>query len=155
MKTSPRPSADDAEAAQDLKQRDWCVNEQFKADNNRDDLAYEISQLEAKILRGQEKKAKLEADELATQKAKEDLEAEMQQALDDRTAENGAYTTAKDDDLKAIDLLGQAIETLSAYGSNNALLQRSTQPEFEVSKDQAPDAEFSDKDSNKIGRAHV
>merc|ERR1719473_867808 len=117
-------SVHQAEAAQDLKQRDWCVNEQFKADNNRDDLAYEISQLEAKILRGQEKKAKLEADELATQKAKDDLEAEMQQALDDRTAENGAYTTAKEDDLKAIDLLGQAIESLSAYGSNNAFLQR-------------------------------
>jgi len=136
-----------AEGAQDLKQRDWCVDEQFKADNNRDDLAYEISQLEAKILRGQERKTKLEADEAATQKAKDDLEAEMQQALDDRTAENGAYSTAKDDDLKAIDLLGQAIETLSAYGENNAFLQRK-QPEFEVSEDQAPDMELSGKDNN-------
>merc|ERR1719182_1242026 len=143
-----------AEGAQDLKQRDWCVDEQFKADNNRDDLAYEISQLEAKILRGQEKKAKLEADELATQKAKDDLEAEMQQALDDRTAENAAYTTAKDDDLKAIDLLGQAIEALSAYGSNNAFLQRK-QPEIEVSKDQAPDAEFSDKDNNSNAQGGI
>jgi hypothetical protein len=138
-----------AEGKQDLTQRDWCVNEQFKADNNRDDLAYEISQLEAKILRGQEQKAKLEAEELATQKAKEDLEAEMQQALDDRTAENGAFETAKADDLKAIDLLGQAIEALSAYGSNNAFLQgKARQPEFEVSEDQAPDAEFSDKDKH-------
>jgi len=130
------------------------VNEQFKADNNRDDLAYEISQLEAKILRGQEQKAKLEADEAATQKAKDDLEAEMQQALDDRTAENAAYATAKDDDLKAIDLLGQAIETLSAYGENNAFLQR-RQPEFEVSKDQAPDAEFSDKDNNSGAQSGI
>merc|ERR1719160_1508830 len=146
-----------AEGAQDLKQRDWCVNEQFKADNNRDDLAYEISQLEAKILRGQEKKAKLEADEAATQKAKDDLEAEMQQALDDRTAENAAFTTAKDDDLKAIDLLGQAIEALSAYGANNALLQRGVkkQPEFEVSADQAPDAEFSDKDKNSGAQSGI
>jgi hypothetical protein len=136
-----------AEGAQDIKQRDWCVDEQFKADNNRDDLADEISQLEAKILRGQETKAKLEADEAATQKAKDDLEAEMQQALDDRTAENGAYATAKSDDEKAIDLLGQAIEALSAYGENNAFLQRK-QPEFEVSEDQAPDAEFSGKDNN-------
>ena len=136
-----------AEGAQDLKQRDWCVNEQFKADNNRDDLAYEISQLEAKILRGQEKKAKLEADEAATQKAKEDLEKEMQEALDDRTAENGAYTTAKEDDTKAIELLGQAIEALSAYGDNNAFLQ-GKQPAMEVSEDQAPDATFSSKDSH-------
>jgi len=145
-----------AEGAQDLKQRDWCVNEQFKADNNRDDLAYEISQLEAKILRGQEKKAKLEADEAATQKAKEDLEKEMQEALDDRTAENGAYTTAKEDDTKAIELLGQAIEALSAYGANNEVLAQGVkQPEFEVSPDQAPDAEFSGKDANKGAQSGV
>merc|ERR1719240_1922684 len=137
-----------AEGAQDLKQRDWCVDEQFKADNNRDDLAYDISQLEAKILRGQEQKAKLEADELATQDALKNLQDEMQQALDDRTAENEAFTTAKEDDLKAIELLGQAIEALSAYGSNNAFLQGNRQPEFEVSEDQAPDAEFSDKDKH-------
>jgi len=78
----------------------------------------------------------------------------MQQALDDRTAENTAYATAKDDDLKAIDLLGQAIETLSAYGENNAFLQRK-QPEFEVSKDQAPDAEFSDKDNNSGAQSGI
>merc|ERR1719240_1295068 len=137
-----------AEGAQDLKQRDWCVDEQFKADNNRDDLAYDISQLEAKILRGQEQKAKLEADELATQDALKNLQDEMQQALDDRTAENEAFTTAKEDDLKAIELLGQAIEALSAYGSNNAFLQGKRQTEFEVSEDQAPDAEFSDKDKH-------
>merc|ERR1719240_1769961 len=112
-----------AEGAQDLKQRDWCVNEQFKADNNRDDLAYEISQLEAKILRGQEKKAKLEADEAATQKAKDDLEAEMQQALDDRTAENAAYTTAKEDDLKAIALLQRGVRSSRSSRSRRTRLR--------------------------------
>merc|ERR1719456_1763269 len=70
----------------------------------------------------------------------------MDEALADRTAENEAFTGAKQDDLNAIELLGQAIEALSAYGGNNALLQ---QPEFEVSEDQAPDATFSSKDSHK------
>merc|ERR1719420_1349592 len=70
----------------------------------------------------------------------------MEEALADREAENQAFASAKQDDLNAIELLGQAIEALSAYGSNNALLQ---QPAMEVSEDQAPDATFSAKDNHK------
>merc|ERR1719301_98762 len=73
----------------------------------------------------------------------------MAQALADREAENQAFTTAKTDDENAIELLGQAIEALSAYGSNNAFLQRRKQPAMEVSEDQAPDATFSSKDNHK------
>merc|ERR1719428_343946 len=79
-------------------------------------------------------------------KKKSDLEEAMEEALADRTAENEAFAGAKQDDLNAIELLGQAIEALSAYGGNNALLQ---QPEFAVSEDQAPDATFSAKDNHK------
>merc|ERR1719146_484459 len=93
----------------------------------------------------EKKKAELEAEKEDTLKKKADLEEAMEQALADREAENQAFTAAKQDDLNAIELLGQAIEALSAYGSNNALLQ---QPEFEVSEDQAPDATFSAKDSH-------
>merc|ERR1719284_1642745 len=74
-----------------------------------------------------------------------DLHDAMAEALADRTAENEAFTSAKQDDLNAIELLGQAIEALSAYGKNNALLQ---QPAMEVSEDQAPDATFSAKDNH-------
>merc|ERR550537_1075962 len=70
----------------------------------------------------------------------------MAQALADREAENAAFHAAKDDDLKAIGLLEDAIAAMSKYGENNALLQ---QPEFEVSEDQAPDATFSDSDKHK------
>merc|ERR550537_420327 len=70
----------------------------------------------------------------------------MAQALADREAENAAFHAAKDDDLKAIGLLEDAIAAMSKYGENNALLQ---QPEFEVSKDQAPDATFSESDKHK------
>merc|ERR1719231_829075 len=80
-------------------------------------------------------------------KKKSDLEEAMEQALADRTAENEAFTGAKQDDLNAIELLGQAIEALSAYGGNNAFLLQ--QPAMEVSEDQAPDATFSSKDAHK------
>merc|ERR1719420_1543059 len=89
--------------------------------------------------------------------AKEDLEDDMAQALEDRTDENAAFHSAKEDDEKAIGLLEDAITALAAYGENNALVQvpkkhekkaGKKQPEFEVSPDQAPDATFSEGDKH-------
>jgi len=140
------------EGAADIEQRDWCIAEQNNQTNHKENLEYAISQLQAKITAAEEKKAKLEAEKEDTMKKKADLEEAMEQALADRTAENEAFTGAKQDDLNAIELLGQAIEALSAYGSNNALLQ---QPEFEVSADQAPDAEFSSKDNYKNAQGGI
>merc|ERR1719486_1074764 len=128
----------------DIEQRDWCIAEQNNQTNHKENLEYAISQLQAKITAAEKKKAKLEAEKEDTMKKKADLEEAMEQALADREAENEAFTGAKQDDLNAIELLGQAIEALSAYGSNNALLQ---QPAMEVSEDQAPDATFSSKDN--------
>merc|ERR1719379_2033058 len=135
------------EGQEDIEQRDWCIVEQNNQTNHKENSEYEISQLQAKITKAEKKKAELEAEKEDTLKKKADLEEAMEQALADRTAENQAFTGAKQDDLDAIELLGQAIEALSAYGSNNAFLQ-GKQPAMEVSEDQAPDATFSSKDSH-------
>merc|ERR1719486_955664 len=140
------------EGQEDIKQRDWCIAEQNNQTNHKENLEYEISQLEAKITMAEKKKAELEAEKEDTLKKKADLIEAMDEALADREAENQAFTGAKQDDLNAIELLGQAIEALSAYGSNNALLQ---QPEFEVSEDQAPDATFSSKDNHKDAQSGI
>jgi len=140
------------EEAEDIKQRDWCIEERHTEHSNRDDLEYDIAQLEAKIERAEVKKKGLEKDVEKTEKAKEDLEDDMAQALEDRTAENQNFHDAKEDDLKAIDLLADAIAAMSSYADNNlALLQKRSkkQPVFEVSEDQAPDASFSDSDKHK------
>merc|ERR1719201_712232 len=140
------------EEAEDIKQRDWCIEERHTERSNRDDLEYDIAQLQAKIERAENKKKGLEKDVETTEKAKEDLEDDMAQALEDRTAENQNFHDAKEDDLKAVDLLADAIAAMSGYAENNlALLQKSSkkQPEFEVSEDQAPDATFSDSDKHK------
>merc|ERR1719172_513604 len=100
----------------------------------------------------EEKKAKLEAEKEDTLKKKADLIEAMETAQADREAENQAFTGAKQDDLNAIELLGQAIEALSKYHDNNALLQ---QPEFAVSEDQAPDATFSSKDNYKDAQGGI
>ena len=99
------------------------------------------------------KKAKLQEDKATTLQNKADLQQAMADALSDRTDQNGAFATAKDDDIKAIGLLESAIQAMSEYGTNNLELlakkHKKKQPEFEVSKDQAPDAQFSAKDSHK------
>merc|ERR1719155_118926 len=137
-----------AEEQEDIKQRDWCTKEQNDNTNDKEDLEYEIKQLAAKIKRAEMKKSKLEADKSTTLQNKADLQQAMADALADRTAQNGAFTTAKEDDLTAIGLLEDAIAAMSEFGKNNlALLQK--QPEFEVSEDQAPDATFSDAGSHK------
>jgi hypothetical protein len=140
------------EGKEDIEQRDWCIAEQNNQTNHKENLEYEISQLQAKITKAEKKKAELEAEKEDTLKKKADLEEAMEQALADREAENQAFTTAKQDDLNAIELLGQAIEALSAYGDNNALLQ---QPEFAVSEDQAPDTTFSSKDAHKDAQGGI
>merc|ERR1719409_499850 len=131
------------EAAEDVKQRDWCTKEQNDETNDKEDLEYEIKQLDAKILRAEIKKAKLKDDKATTLQNKADLEAAMTEALNDRTAQNTAFSNAKDDDIKAIGLLEDAIAAMSEYGTNNLALLQRKQPEFEVSEDQAPDATFS------------
>merc|ERR1719359_2201475 len=138
------------EEAEDIKQRDWCIEERDTERNNRDDLLYDIKQLENKIDRAELKKKKLNEEKDATEKAKEDLLDDMAQAKADREEENANFLAAKADDEKAIGLLQDATAAMSTYGDNNlALLQKRRQPVFEVSEDQAPDATFSSSDKHK------
>jgi len=76
---------------------------------------------------------------------------DTQKNIDDmkatRIAENGEFLQAKEDDETAIDVLNKAKDALTKfYKKNTLLLQKKP---FEVSEDQAPDASFSDKGSNK------
>merc|ERR1719486_1040338 len=138
------------EGAEDIKQRDWCIAERNLENNKEEDLEYAISQLEAKIERAEVKKAGLEADVTKTEDLKEDLLDDMAQALADRQEENNNFHAAKEDDVKAIGLLEEAIAAMSKYSENNAFFQKKheKQPEMEVSPDQAPDAQFSSKDKH-------
>jgi len=137
------------EAAQDVTQRDWCIEDTKNNQNTRDDLQYQIDQLAAKIARAENKKASLNKDVTRTTEEKSLNIDNLAQALQDRTDENAAFEQAKSDDVAAIALMEDAIAALSTFSKNNlALLQRKhkkhhKQPEMEVSEDQAPDATFS------------
>merc|ERR1719359_2355395 len=113
------------EEGEDIKQRDWCIEERDTERNNRDDLAYDISQLQSKIERAELKKKNLQKDKQKTEDDKAALQEAMAQALADRTEENANFHAAKADDEKAIGLLQDATAAMSTYGDNNlALLQK-------------------------------
>mmetsp|Transcript_127134 Transcript_127134/g.368062 ORF Transcript_127134/g.368062 Transcript_127134/m.368062 type:complete len:726 (-) Transcript_127134:88-2265(-) len=147
------------ENAADVTKRDQCKEEYTKIESKTKDLKWKIKNNVAKI----EKLTKLI--ELRTaQKEKtieeiEDVDQHMAELTSIRTEENDAFLTAKKEDQDAIDLLMAARDALESYYANHtvamgevqgsvkgALIQ---QPEFDVSADQVPDADFTDKGHRK------
>merc|ERR1719421_2482285 len=141
------------EGLDDVIQRDWCIKEQHFNEDLKSRKEYDISQLEAKILRTEEAKANMLKKQDRTREQLAELKQMFKDATDDRAAESAEYTKAKNDDTMAISLLADAIAAFSSYGANNEVflqVKKSTkkQPVFEVSEDEAPDATFSGKDNH-------
>merc|ERR1719258_311607 len=144
----------DDEGHDDVVQRDWCIKEQYFYEDTKSRKEYDISQLEAKILRTEKAKANMLKKQDHTREQLQELKDMFAEATLDRAAESAEYTKAKNDDSMAISLLADAIAAISEYGANNDVflqVKKTTtkQPVFEVSEDQAPDASFSGKDNHK------
>jgi len=149
------------ENAADIAKRDQCKEEYLKIESTSKDLRWKIKNNAAKIdklgklieLRTAQKERTIE--EIA------DVEDHMSQLTAMREEENAAFLAAKKEDQGAIDLLMAARTALGAYYANRsvamgevqgsvkgaaALLQ---QPVFNVSADQAPEADFTGKGHRK------
>jgi hypothetical protein len=142
------------EGHDDVVQRDWCIKEQHFNEDTKSRKEYDISQLEAKILRTEKAKADMLKKQDRTREQLQELKDMFTEATNDRAAESAENTQAKSDDTMAISLLADAIAAFSEYGANNGVflqVKKTTtkQPVFEVSEDQAPDASFSGKDNHK------
>merc|ERR1719235_1007147 len=143
----------DEEGHDDVVQRDWCIKEQHFNEDTKSRKEYDISQLEAKILRTEKAKADMLKKQDHTREQLQELKDMFAEATTDRAAESAEYTKAKNDDTMAISLLADAIAAFSSYGANNEVFlqvkeKAKKQPVFEVSEDQAPDATFSGKDNH-------
>jgi len=145
----------------DITKRDQCKEKNQQIASTVADLTWKISVNQAKIdkleklieMRTKEKKDTIEEMNRVSQQIKD--------MTKQREKEHAEFKQAKADDLEAIDLLKQARAALAKYYEKNkidlgpiqgdikgvALLQ--DEPEFEVSKDQAPEAVFSGKGSRK------
>jgi len=135
------------EETQDRKDNDECIEKETKNKHKHEDLNYGIARLENKIDKLNDRKTKLETQITNVEKETEEHVDMMEQAKADREAAHDRFEQAKADDTAAIALLQQASKALESYSKNNALLQKA--PEFKRSKDDAPEAKFSKKDSRK------
>merc|ERR1719160_637938 len=145
------------EEQDDIKQRDWGKKNYFENSEEKAELKWLIKNNEAMITKLDDLIAKLTETLEDTEKEIEATKEQMAKMTEERTDENDAFKSAKKDDEDAIALLEQAIEALSAYYKKNKIdmgpVQGSVkllqEPEFGVSKWQAPDATFSDKGKRK------
>merc|ERR1719453_1039632 len=141
----------------DIDQRDWCKETTFVKTTEASRYSYKIEKLEAKNTKLNEQKESLEDAIIATDAEILATNEELDDATATRTAENGAFLQAKDDDEKAAALLGVAIGHLSAFYKNEGIDQGEIQgsinliqkqPEFDRSEDDAPDATFASADNS-------
>eukprot|EP00429_Kryptoperidinium_foliaceum_P048739 CAMPEP_0176120000 /NCGR_PEP_ID=MMETSP0120_2-20121206/60349_1 /TAXON_ID=160619 /ORGANISM="Kryptoperidinium foliaceum, Strain CCMP 1326" /LENGTH=728 /DNA_ID=CAMNT_0017454431 /DNA_START=40 /DNA_END=2226 /DNA_ORIENTATION=+ len=148
------------ENAADVTKRDQCKEEYTKIESKTKDLKWKIKNNAAKI----EKLTKLI--ELRTAQKKktiaeiQDVEDHMAELESLRQDENNDFLNAKKEDQDAIDLLTAARDVLKSYYAKNSITMGDVQgsvkgsalvqqPEFKISADQAPVAEFSESGKRK------
>merc|ERR1719238_1387378 len=86
------------EGLDDVVQRDWCIKEQHFNEDTKSRQEYDISQLEAKILRTEKAKANMLKKQDHTREQLKELQDMYAEATADRAAESAEYTKAKSDD---------------------------------------------------------
>jgi len=145
------------EGAADLAKRDECNVEYQTIASKTADLSWQVEKNEAKIEKLVSLIEKRNAEKTKTIEDIQSVDDEMADMTKTRTAEHKAFQQARSDDMAAITLLKSAKDSLTEYFSKNKVelgpIQGSVKliqadPEFEVSKDQAPEAKFDGKDSN-------
>jgi len=133
------------EETSDVKHRDWCQTERHNADSKNEALEYDMQELQSKVGRLETKKSQLNADIATTEDEMSDLEDAMKDALDTRNTENSAFKQALEDDTNAIELIAQAMQSLSKFYTNNGLAlvekkkHQKKQPEYSENEDTAPE----------------
>merc|ERR1719265_1752758 len=141
----------------DIVHRDWCKDETFKNEQEVARYEYKIRKTEAHEVR---LKAELEELEGVLAKTIEEIQTtkeEIKLMEDERIADHNAFKQAKSDDEGAVELLKQAIESLSSFYRNNppAFLQgKKEDPKF-GDEDTAPDATFTDKNKSSGENAGI
>jgi len=146
------------ESKSDIEKRDQCKDEYASIKSTIADLEWKITNNKAKI----EKLAALieEAEEEKAKTLEEiaEVEKNMEEMTATREEENAKFLQAKEDDEAAIKMLQDTKDALAEWYDKHGedvsvgLMQKNKKkqgPEFEVSADQAPDAEFTSHGNRK------
>jgi len=131
------------EEQDDIEHRDFCQESQNGLGGESDSLEHKKKNTVAKKERAEAKSQSLQEEIDGSEKAKEEQEKELLDALNMRNEEHEEYIQALKDDQAAVALLSKAIEQMAAFYGNNkiALVQ---EPTYSVDPDVAPET-FGDK----------
>jgi len=134
------------EEQEDIKARDVCNNQENALNAQEDDLAYNIKKKGEEKERMEAKKKEVIDEKLNIQDEIGAAKTEMEEMLAARNEENDEFKKALKDDTDAVALLEKAIESITAFYTNNKipldLHQVGKEPEYTVDEDKAPDASF-------------
>merc|ERR1719277_984012 len=148
------------EGADDIAKRDQCKSEYQKQNSAIANLNWLIEKNEAKIDKLERLIAKREGEKAETIESIKETKEDIAEMKKQRAEEHEAFKHAKKEDEATVDLLKQARTALTAYSKKNGVdmgpIQGSVagvflnqEPTFEVSEDQAPEANFAGKGSRK------
>jgi len=142
-----------AEEQEDIKARDVCNNQENALNAQEEDLAYNIKKKGELKERMEAKKKETNEEKLNIQDQIAAAKMEMAEMLATRNAETEDFKKALKDDTDAVALIGKAIESLTAFYTNNkiplALAQTGKATEHSVDEHKQPAADFNDAGSAK------
>merc|ERR1719420_2154710 len=132
------------EEQEDIKARDVCNNQENALNAQEDDLAYNIKKKGEEKERMEAKKKEVIDEKLNIQDEIAAAKTEMEEMLAARNEENAEFKKALKDDTDAVALLEKAIQSITAFYTNNKIPLEFVQkaPEYSVDEDKAPDASF-------------
>jgi len=109
------------EEKEDIEQKDRCENSQNDNAMTKEDLETDIKKLEDNLKRSGDAKDELEKDIKSTEDSMKDTEDEMADLQSERMDAETEFRQSIGDDTKAVELLGKAVEALSAYYKKNKM----------------------------------
>merc|ERR1719359_1006866 len=128
----------------DIEHKDRCEASQTANEEQIADLKHSISKTDEEIGRMNDSVADMERQIEECVAAIKETQKEMREMLDERNNEHKLFVKALEDDLKAADIMKQAVEALSAFYKKNklpiALVQKG--PKYSVDSDKAPETSF-------------
>lgn len=146
------------EGTADIQKRDQCNTLFHGIASKVGDLSWQVEKNEAAIDKLENLIQLRTTEKVQTEENIKSVEKEMADMTTAREDEHKEFNTAVKDDRDAIELLENATKAITSYYSNHSVdmgpVQGSVKlmnadPVFEVSKDQAPEAEFSGKGKHK------
>jgi len=143
------------EGAADQDKKDQCLEEYQSIAKTVNDLDWKIKNNKAQIAKLAKLIEQRTQDKDDANKKIKETNQYIADITADRKAEHEAYNQAKKDDNDAVTVLNKAKEAFTAFYKKNGIEMLQQEPAFERSEDDAPDASFTKKGSNKNASKNI